>query len=444
MELTRKAGESGLAVALGPQMPVGARKAYRLSSWCRPIGGHAGLRIGWIAAGAEVPFAWSGTGLSDGEGERGGTWFAPEGAATAQIECVVAGDIARAAFDDVDFAEAALSDRPPVVGRAVQAAFESPGVFFLATRNSAAVRGAVGIEGADATCAVNAKRTATGGSYEIPNPAGGATIGVTEERDAEGEGFVVKYHARGSGVRLTLATGEAEVDGRLVAEPVKTARVTVGRGGGRVVLDLRPDAEVQVRDGHVLVRFPGADFEVAFLPESGGGLAHAGLEEASKAESTRQFGKALQLYDAIVERNPKGDLGTAAAERAEALRTQADAGLRRARYRRSDAEFTGKVQSCDDAVTEYMAIEREFDGSEYAAQARAEREGTEELRKQLSTENSDPEVAKLMALANAYFNEGRLALARAYCEAVLDRTTDPDAAVEVDGLLQRIDAKEKE
>ncbi|MEK7467505.1 MAG: FHA domain-containing protein [Planctomycetota bacterium] len=444
LEVARKPGEKGLGEAWGPRKPVEARKAYRLTAFVRASGGTAGLRIGWCRTGGDTPFAWSGTGLSAEEGDAGGTWPVPEGAAEAQISCVVAGDAPRAVFDDVDLAEATLADRPPVAGRGVRAVFEAPGVFYFAARESAWIPAAVGVDGADASCSLDAKRTATGGSYGIPNPSGsGAAVTVEEDRDAEGDGFVMRFKSRGGSAQLSFAAGEALVDGRPVAEAVKTGRAVVGKAGGRVALEFRPDAEISLAGNRVVIRFPGEQFEVAFLPE-GAGKVQAGLEEAAKAESARQFGKALALYEAVLERNPKGELGAAAAGRADALREIADSGLRKARDLRSDAEFSGQSTACDDAVREYRAIETDFDGTEFAAQARSEREATEELRKQIASEMADSEVGRLLTSAEAYLNEGRLALARSFCEAVQDRTNDPDAAARAESLLQRIAGKESD
>ncbi|KAF0240009.1 MAG: hypothetical protein FD180_5090, partial [Planctomycetota bacterium] len=399
---------------------------------------------GWCRDGEALPFAWSGTGLTAEEGDAGGTWPVPEGATAAQISLVVAGDAPRAVFDDIDFAEATLADRPPVAGRGVRAVFEAPGVFYFQARESAWISAAVGVDGADASCSLDAKRTASGGSYGIPNPSGsGAAVTVEEERDIEGDGFVMRFKSKSGDARIAFATGEALVDGRTVSEPVKTGRAVVGKAGGRVALELRPDAEISFAAGRVLVRFPGEQFEIAFLPE-GAGKVQAGLEEAAKAEAARQYGKALAVYEAVLEKNPKGELGAAAYERAEALRGIADSGLRKARDLRSDAEFSGQSSACDDAVKEYLAIESEFDGTEYAAQARSEREATEELRKQIASQMADSEVGRLLTAAEAYLNEGRLALARAFCEAVQDRTNDPDAAARAESLLQRIAGKESD
>ncbi len=444
LEVARKPGEKGLGEAWGPRKAVEARKAYRLTAYVRAMGGTAGLRIGWCRAGDAKPFAWSGTGLSAEEGDAGGTWPVPEGAAEAQISCVVAGDAPRATFDDVDLAEATLADRPPMAGRGVRAVFEAPGVFYFAARESAWIPASVGVDGADASCSLDARRTATGGTYGIPNPSGsGTAVTVEEERDAEGDGFVLRFKSKGGSAQLTIATGDALIEGRQLAEKSRTGRLVVGKAGGRVALELRPDAEVSVEDGRVVVRFPTEQFEMAFLPE-GAGKVQAGLEEAAKAEAAGQYGKALELYDAVVEKNPKGELGAAAAERAETIRGIAQGGLARARDFRSDAEFSGKSSACDDAVKEYLEVETEFDGTEYAAQARAEREATEELRKQIASEIADSEVGRMLAAAEAYLNEGRLALARAFCEAVQDRTSDPDAAARAESLLQRIAGKESD
>lgn len=442
LEVARKPGESGLGEAWGPRKAVQARKAYRLTAYLRPTGGMAGLRVGWCRAGEERPFAWSGTGLTGEEGDAGGTWAVPEGAAEAQISCVVAGDAGRAVLDDVDFAEANLPDRPPIAGRTIRAVFEAPGIFYFAAREAAWIPAAVGVEGADASCSIGSSRTAAGGTYGLPNPSGStAAVTVEEERDAEGDGFVLRFKSKGAGARLAIASAEALADGRALTEKTRSERVVVGRAGGRVALELRPEAEVAVEDGRVVIRFPAEQFEVAFLPE-GAGKVQAGLEEAAKAEAARQYGKALELYDAVVEKNPKGELGAAAAERADAIRAIAAAALKRARDLRSDAEFSGKSPVCDDAVREYLAVEADFDGTEYAAQARAEREATEELRGQLSSEMATSEVGRLLAAAEAYLNEGKLALARAFCEAVQDRTGDPDAAARAESLLQRIAGKE--
>ncbi|MCE9581026.1 MAG: FHA domain-containing protein [Planctomycetes bacterium] len=442
LEVARKPGERGLGEAWGPRMAVEPRKAYRLSAWAKAAGGTAGLRVGWCRTAEDSPFSWSGTGLSAEGGDVGGTWPVPEGAAFAQIACVVAGDAPRAVFDDVDFAVAALADRPPVAGRTVRAVFEAPGVFYFAARESAWIPAVVGIEGADASCSIDARRTAAGGTYGIPNPSGSATaFTVEEERDSEGEGFLLHFKTKGSGALLFLATPEATVDGHPIAESVRTGRAVVGKAGGRVAIEMRPDAEIDVTEGRVVVHFPKDEFEIAFLPE-GAGKVQAGLEEAAKAEAAKQYGKALALYDSVVEKNPKGELGAAASERAEAIRGVADAALGRARDRRCDAEFSGKSAECDEAVKEYLSVEADFDGTEYAAQARAERESTEELRKQIASEMADSEVGRLLAAAESYLNEGRLALARAFCEAVQDRTSDPDASSRADSLLQRIESKE--
>lgn len=444
LEVARKPGESGLGEAWGPRKAVEARKAYRLTAYLRPAGGMAGLRVGWCRPGEARPFAWSGTGLTAEEGDAGGTWAVPEGAVEAQISCVVAGDAGRTVLDDVDFAEATLPDRPPVAGRAIRAVFEAPGIFYFAARDAAWIPAAVGVEGADASCSIGSTRTAAGGSYGIPNPSGStAAVTIEEERDAEGDGFVLRFKSRGSGAQLAIVSPEAFTDGRPVAEKIRAERLVVGRAGGRVALELRPEAEVSIDDGRVVIRFPAEQFEIAFLPE-GSGKVQAGLEEAAKAEAARQYGKALELYDAVVEKNAKGELGAAAAERADAIRAIAAAALKRARDLRSDAEFSGKSSVCDDAVKEYLAVEADFDGTEYAAQARAEREATEELRGQLASEMATSEAGRLLAAAEAYLNEGKLALARAFCEAVQDRTGDADAAARAESLLQRIAAKEND
>jgi pSer/pThr/pTyr-binding forkhead associated (FHA) protein len=443
LEVSRPPGERGLAeAALTRTMDVEAGKAYRFSAWCRTAGGHAGLRLGWLAQGGEVPFAHSGAGLAAGEGERGGTWLAPAGAVEARLLLVVAGEGASAVFDDVDFADATLPDKPPVEGRTVQAAFEAPGVLFLAARGGDPIRAVVGFDTSDATCAIGAKKTAKGGSFELPDPVGGVPAMVVEERDAEGEGFVMRWASKASGLSLALATDALEVDGRPVSDPIRTARALVGRPGARIVLELRPDAEVAVVGGRAHLRFPGESFEVAFLPEAGGGRVAGELAEASKAEAQKEYGKALVLYEAAIEKNPKGDAAQAAEERLTALRALAEDALKRARFRRADAELTGRPQGCDDAMVEYMMLEKEFDGTEYAAQARAEREATTALRTQLATELADSEVGRLLVLAETYLNEDRLMLARVFCEAAQDRATDPDVAARIDALLQRVAGKE--
>jgi pSer/pThr/pTyr-binding forkhead associated (FHA) protein len=443
LELARKPGERGLGVAWGPRAAVAPKKAYRLTAWAKPAGGPAGLRIGWARSENAEPFAWSGTGLTLDEGDLGGTWAVPEGATHAQIALVVAGDTGRAIFDDADFAESELADRPPVAGRVVRAVFEAPGVFHLSSKDSLWIPAAVGVEGVDATCAMNVRRTTAGGAYEIPGASGGATVEVAEERDSERDGFVVRFKVKGNGVRLSLGTADGDVAGHPFGDFVKTKSASVRAGAGRIGLELRPEAEVGLEGGRVVVRFPGAEFEIAFQPEAAGGRL-AGLEEASKAEAAKAYGKAIGLYDAIVTANPKGELGVAAAERADALRGLAEEALRRARDRRSDAEFTGNLAACDEAVADYIVIEQYFEGTEYAAQATAEREVTQEMRKMLAAEIATSDIGKLLAAAEAYLNEGRLMLARSYCEAVMDRTSDPDAAARAESLLQRIEAKEKD
>ncbi|NUN49771.1 MAG: FHA domain-containing protein [Candidatus Brocadiae bacterium] len=444
MEVARKPGERGLAEAWGPRVPVEEKKAYRLTGWLRPSGGAAGLRVGWLRAGTETPFAWSGTGLTAEEGDVGGTWAVPEGAVEAQLACTVSGDMGRAVFDDIDFSEGALADRPPVAGRAVKAVFEAPGIFYFTTRDTSWIPAAVGLDGADATCAVRARRSAAGADYDLPNPEGVGVTSVTEERDAEGEGFVLRFAVKGAGARLVLGTSDTESDGRPVIDRVRTPRVVIGRGAGRIVLELRPEATVSVVDGKTVIAFPAEAFEIAFQPEGSAVRPQAGLEEASKAESSRQFGKALGLYETVASTHAKTELGLAAQERADVLRGVADAALRRARARRADAEFSGRLAGCDEAAQEYLTVEREFEGTEYAHQAMAEREAVEALRAQIAAEAAGGEVGRLLQLAEAYLNEGRLALARAFCEAVMDRTTHQDAAAKAEILLQRIDAQEKD